>query len=95
VEAARKTRTDIRSMSPGDIVRLSHPVNFADGPSDVDAFRFIERAGRTPIFAPLAQPNFRCRLTRYALDGATVEKDQPAIAVDARPVACEPARIGA
>ncbi|WP_294541607.1 hypothetical protein [uncultured Rhodoblastus sp.] len=93
VEAARKTRNDVRSMSPGDIVRLSHPVNFAKGPSDIDAFRFIERVGRTPIFAPLTQPNFRCRLTRYALDGATVEKPQPAIASDARPGAREPARV--
>jgi hypothetical protein len=95
VEAARKTRNDLRSTSPGDIVRLSHPVNFPGGPSNVDAFRFIERVRRTLIFAPLAQPNFRCRLTRYALDGARVEKAQAAIAVDAQTVANETARIGA
>ena len=74
VEAARQTRNDLRSLSPGQIRRLRHPVNFVGGPSNVDAFRLIERVRQTLIFAPLAQPNFRCRLTRSTLNDATIEK---------------------
>jgi hypothetical protein len=99
VQAARNRRNNsdnnVRSLNPGDVVRLKNPVNFfAGGPSNIDTFRVIERLRRTLIFTPLDRPNFRCRLTRSALEGATIERAQASTAANAQPIASKPTRIG-
>jgi hypothetical protein len=77
VEAARTERRKMTArrqrLTPGCIVRLTHPAVFKSLGFEDDTFTLLEIRKRTPIFAPVSRPWARCRLRKASLAGASIE----------------------
>jgi hypothetical protein len=77
VEAARARRRALNAtrqrLTPGCVVRLTHPAVFKSWCIETDTFKLLEFRKRTPIFAPVSHPWKRCRLRKSSLLGATIE----------------------
>jgi hypothetical protein len=77
VNAARGSRRALNAtrqrLTPGCIVRLTHPAVFKSSGVEADTFTLLEFRKRTPIFAPVSHPWMRCRLRKASLVGASIK----------------------
>ena len=74
-KAARKNAAcRLGKLSPGDRIHLPTAAYFTKSGISADTFVVTAIEKRTPIFTPVAQPTFRCRLQRQTLALATIER---------------------
>ncbi len=73
-KAQRNTaRKMLRRLSVGQIIRVAQPAHFQKRAVTEDRFRLVAFQHRTPIFEPVGNPTFRCRLPQNMLMTAMVE----------------------
>ena len=74
-EERNAAKERLASLRPGDIIKVASPLAFPPTTLVDDRFMLIGRRKRTAIYAPVSQPDFRCRLRDSDLAGAKIYRE--------------------